>query len=167
VFLLTTNRADLLEPALAARPGRVDVAVEIGLPDADARRRLFDVYSRGVPLQVGPADIDAAVERTEGVTASFIKELLRRSVLESLAATAGDLERVTGAHLAAALDDLLDSTQSVTRALLGVPADQSGPVEPPPAGTRTYGGHGGMDWAIGPGMAHPTVAGSVAFGTPD
>ncbi|HEX7993678.1 MAG TPA: ATP-binding protein, partial [Streptosporangiaceae bacterium] len=28
LFLLTTNRADLLEPALAARPGRVDVAVE-------------------------------------------------------------------------------------------------------------------------------------------
>ena len=25
-FLLTTNRADLLEPALAARPGRVDLA---------------------------------------------------------------------------------------------------------------------------------------------
>ena len=34
VFLLTTNRADLLEPALAARPGRVDQAVELGLPDA-------------------------------------------------------------------------------------------------------------------------------------
>jgi ATPase family associated with various cellular activities (AAA) len=31
LFLLTTNRADLLEPALAARPGRVDVAVEIAL----------------------------------------------------------------------------------------------------------------------------------------
>ena len=35
VFVLTTNRADLLEPALAARPGRVDQAVELGLPDAD------------------------------------------------------------------------------------------------------------------------------------
>ena len=39
-FVLTTNRADLLEPALAARPGRVDLAVELGLPDAEARRRL-------------------------------------------------------------------------------------------------------------------------------
>jgi ATP-dependent 26S proteasome regulatory subunit len=29
-FLLTTNRADLLEPALAERPGRVDLAA--GLP---------------------------------------------------------------------------------------------------------------------------------------
>ncbi len=38
LFVLTTNRADLLEPALAARPGRVDVAVEIDLPDAPARQ---------------------------------------------------------------------------------------------------------------------------------
>ena len=29
LFLLTTNRADLPEPALAARPGRVDMAVEV------------------------------------------------------------------------------------------------------------------------------------------
>jgi cell division protease FtsH len=29
---LTTNRADLLDPALAARPGRVDLAVGIGVP---------------------------------------------------------------------------------------------------------------------------------------
>ena len=42
LFLLTTNRADLLEPALAARPGRVDVAVEIALPDAPARRAPAD-----------------------------------------------------------------------------------------------------------------------------
>jgi SpoVK/Ycf46/Vps4 family AAA+-type ATPase len=33
VFLLTTNRPDLLEPALAARPGRVDQAIEIPLPE--------------------------------------------------------------------------------------------------------------------------------------
>ena len=35
VFVLTTNRADLLEPALAARPGRVDQAVELQLPGPD------------------------------------------------------------------------------------------------------------------------------------
>ena len=46
LFLLTTNRADLLEPALAARPGRVDVAVEIGVPDAPAREQLLTLYAR-------------------------------------------------------------------------------------------------------------------------
>ena len=154
LFLLTTNRADLLEPALAARPGRVDVAVEIGLPDAEARRRLFDVYARGVPLDVRPDDVDAAVERTDGVTASFLKELLRRAVLESLSDTPGPLTAVSGQHLARALDDLLDSTQSVTRALLGVPADQSGPPASVPM-DRGYGGHGGVGWMSyepGPGV---------------
>ncbi|MGH3246135.1 MAG: hypothetical protein ACRDOI_07995, partial [Trebonia sp.] len=136
LFLLTTNRADLLEPALAARPGRVDVAVEIELPDAAARERLLALYGRGVPLALTPEDIATVVERTDGTTASFLKELIRRSVLESLHApqqTAGDgtarssdhggPTTVTGEHLARALDDLLDSAQGVTRTLLGVGVD--------------------------------------------
>jgi len=128
LFLLTTNRADLLEPALAARPGRVDVAVEIELPDAAARERLLALYGRGVPMALTSEDIAAAVERTDGTTASFLKELIRRSVLESLHDTEGPagaatLTAVTGAHLTRALDDLLDSAQGVTRTLLGVGVD--------------------------------------------
>ena len=144
-FLLTTNRADLLEPALAARPGRVDVAVEIALPDAAARERLLALYGQNVPLSLTAADIDAAVERTDGTTASFMKELIRRSVLESLADDPR-LTTVTSAHLSRALDDLLDSAQAVTRTLLGVgvdPADlpaagllQPGPVPPGWTGSR-------------------------------
>ena len=160
LFLLTTNRADLLEPALAARPGRVDVAVEIGLPDAAARTRLLDVYARGVPLTLSQQERDAVVERTAGVTASFVKELLRRAVLEALTETPGPLQLVTGAHVGRALDDLLDSTQSVTRALLGVPADQSGPPASPPfGGGRGSGGHGGwFAYGAEPGM--PAAYGS-------
>jgi len=151
LFLLTTNRADLLEPALAARPGRVDVAVEIELPDAAARERLLVLYGRGVPLALSPEDIATAVERTDGTTASFLKELIRRSVLEALhdpqeppVGTAGrGVPTVTGAHLARALDDLLDSAQGVTRTLLGVGVDPA---------TLPAGG------ALGPGpgmvMAH-------------
>jgi hypothetical protein len=130
LFLLTTNRADLLEPALAARPGRVDVAVEIALPDAPARERLLTLYGQHVPLALTPDDVRLAVERTDGTTASFLKELIRRSVLESLHEDPA-LTAVTGAHLARALDDLLDTAQAVTRTLLGVGADLA---EPPPGG---------------------------------
>jgi cell division protease FtsH len=163
LFLLTTNRADLLEPALAARPGRIDVAVEIGLPDAEARRRLLDVYGRGVPLEVTPEQREAVVERTEGVTASFVKELLRRAVLEALTDTPGPLQVVAGRHLERALDDLLDSTQSVTRALLGVPGDQSGPPVGAPFG-RGAGGHAG--WLPhGPGVVYDAgFSSTVSFG---
>jgi hypothetical protein len=146
LFLLTTNRADLLEPALAARPGRVDVAVEIALPDAAARERLLALYGRGVPLELTSEDIATAIERTDGVTASFLKELIRRSVLEALhdtpaapdgqapqdrhaplggqpAPTTQAVPTVTGAHVSRALDDLLDAAQGVTRTLLGVGVD--------------------------------------------
>jgi ATP-dependent 26S proteasome regulatory subunit len=122
LFLLTTNRADLLEPALAARPGRVDVAVEIALPDAAARERLLNLYGQNVPLTLTPEDIALAVERTDGTTASFVKELIRRSVLEALQDDPA-LTAVTGAHLSRALDDLLDASQAVTRTLLGVGVD--------------------------------------------
>ncbi|HEY7323906.1 MAG TPA: ATP-binding protein [Streptosporangiaceae bacterium] len=145
MFLLTTNRADLLEPALAARPGRVDVAVEIALPDAAARERLLTLYGREVPLDLTAADISLAVERTDGTTASFMKELIRRSVLEALHDDPA-LTTVTGAHLSRALDDLLDAAQAVTRTLLGVGVDPAslpagellhqGPVPPGWTGSR-------------------------------
>ena len=58
------------------------------------------------------------VERTEGVTASFLKELLRRSAL--LAAQQSEGSITVGAdQLDAALDELLDSRNAMTRVLLG------------------------------------------------
>ena len=148
LFLLTTNRADLLEPALAARPGRVDVAVEIALPDAPARERLLTLYGQNVPLELTGEDVNLAVERTDGTTASFLKELIRRSVLEALHDDPA-LTAVTGAHLARALDDLLDAAQAVTRTLLGVgvdPADlpAGGAVSPMPGRAWMQYGRRGM-----------------------
>ncbi len=130
LFVLTTNRADLLEPALAARPGRVDVAIEIDLPDAESRRRLLELYGRSVPLRLTEEETQEIVERTEGVTASFLKELLRRAMLESLHEDASGWA-VTAAHTSRALDDLLDSGQQLTRSLLGVGND---PETLPPGG---------------------------------
>ncbi len=123
-FLLTTNRADLLEAALAARPGRVDHAVEMRVPDAEARLRLLRLYRGGLDLKL--SDATPVIERTEGVTASFIKELLRRAavVAAEADAAAGHTDdaapiRVTDEHLAAALDQLLDVRNALTHALLG------------------------------------------------
>jgi hypothetical protein len=157
LFLLTTNRADLLEPALAARPGRVDVAVEIALPDGDARGRLLDLYGRDVPLRLTPEERRDAVQRTEGVTASFLKELIRRAVLEALLDDPA-LPHVTGVHVGRALDDLLDSTQAVTRSLHGVGVDPATlPAgEVGPAGPGVHPGPQVMGWtSYGPGGPRP------------
>jgi ATP-dependent 26S proteasome regulatory subunit len=115
-FVLTTNRPDVLEPALASRPGRIDHAVELPLPDAEGRRRLIDIYRGTLDLEL--RDPDAVLERTEGVTASFIKELLRKAAL--VAADEGSERlRVTDEHLRTALDVLLDERNTLTRRLLG------------------------------------------------
>ncbi len=112
-FVLTTNRPEALEPALAARPGRVDLAVEIPLPDAAARARLLELYARGLDARI--ADPEAIVARTEGMTAAFFRELLRKTALE----VAEDGRRtVTDADLAIALDDLLAERSALTRVLL-------------------------------------------------
>ncbi|WP_225752631.1 ATP-binding protein [Actinotalea sp. Marseille-Q4924] len=113
IFVLTTNRADLLEPALAARPGRVDQAIALDLPDEHGRRALFELYRGG--LEVEPGAADDAVARSEGVTASFLKELLRRAAL-----VAGDrLPRVSRSDVDEALEELLDTRNAMTRVLLG------------------------------------------------
>jgi hypothetical protein len=62
------------------------------------------------------ADLASVLERTEGVTASFIKELLRRAFMKTRAA--GEAT-TTDEHLHAALDDLLDPDNPLTPALLG------------------------------------------------
>jgi hypothetical protein len=130
-FLLTTNRAELLEPALAARPGRVDLAAELPLPDAEARQALLRLYQGNLILD--GVDLDPVIERTDGVTAPFLRELLRKAALLAAeaddaagtapdgAASRGEQEaiRVTGAQLTAALDQLLSSRGQLTRVLLG------------------------------------------------
>ena len=118
-FILTTNRVQVLERALAERPGRVDLAVEIPLPDTAARKRLFRFYAAQQPFT--DSAVDAAADRAVDTTGSFAKELVRRAVL---AAAEGDRE-VNDADLAAALDALLDSSAQLARNLLGGGSDST------------------------------------------
>lgn len=113
IFALTTNRPEVLEPALAARPGRIDLAVELPLPDASHRRRLLDLYAQGLELR--DADLDGVVAQTEGASPAYIKELLRRAAL--LAVTDGAGTVVTAAHLDAALNELNEGGRLAQRLL--------------------------------------------------
>ena len=119
VFVLTTNRVDLLEPALAARPGRIDQAIELTLPDAAARRQLFELYRGG--LAVDDSGLEELLARTGGVTASFLKELLRRAAVLSASALSDSTTPlvVTAAQLDEALAELQDTRNAMTRILLG------------------------------------------------
>jgi ATPase family associated with various cellular activities (AAA) len=125
-FVLTTNRADILEIALADRPGRVDLAIEIPRPNAECRERLLKVYARDLVID---ADLGEVVAGTDGVTASFIKEMIRRTVLVSL--RAGERPPVLrGSHFTEVLAEMNGEHHALTRSLLGVGAgSDNGPGE--------------------------------------
>ncbi len=117
LFILTTNRPDILEPALAARPGRIDQAIEIPLPDDECRRRLIDLYGQGLRVELG--EPKALIDRTEGTSAAFIRELLRRAAV--FAAVTDDAEEIVvrDEHLEEALTELLIAGGELTKSLLG------------------------------------------------
>lgn len=122
-FLLTTNRAGELETALADRPGRVDLAVEIPRPDARGRAALLALYSSGLTVT---ADLGPIVAATAEQTASFIKELLRRAALRAITAQPErDRVIVDDAELTAALAEMNDAASALTRSLLGAPTDRT------------------------------------------
>lgn len=115
-FVLTTNRVAEMERALVDRPGRIDLAVEVPRPDAAARERLLRLYARDIPIDA--AAVADTVAATDGVTASFVRELVRRAVLRALGAGA-DPVRLTRELLAATVADLSGERSQLTRALLG------------------------------------------------
>ncbi|MFB9776391.1 AAA family ATPase [Brevibacterium otitidis] len=145
-FVLTTNRAEALEEALVQRPGRIDLAVEIPRPDTSARRALFELYSQ--QLSFSPAALDEAAERTAGVTASFVKEAVRRSVV--LAALDG--RDADDASLLAAVAELRGDEERLTASLLA----SGGVDEGLGAGIEDFDGSAGADEFAG---------GATDFGT--
>ncbi|MEU1385795.1 MULTISPECIES: ATP-binding protein [unclassified Nonomuraea] len=114
-FVLTTNRAEVLEKALADRPGRVDLAVEVPQPDARLRAALLRLYGGDLLAEV---DLEPLVAGTDGMTASFFKELLRRAVLEALR-SGGRAEALSREHLSAALEEMMRGREELTRAMRG------------------------------------------------
>lgn len=115
LFILTTNRPDQLEGALAGRPGRIDQAIEVPLPDAAGREKLIRLYGRDLTLS--EALVKEAVARTAGVSAAFIKELMRRTAQSSIMRDGG--KAVTRDDLAEALDDMLFTGGRLNIKLLG------------------------------------------------
>jgi ATP-dependent Clp protease adapter protein ClpS len=115
LFILTTNRPEQLESALASRPGRIDQAIEVPLPDDIGRKKLVQLYGRGLPL--GDAVLVEAAQRTKGVSAAFIKELMRRIAQASIARDGGTT--VESDDISEALDDMLFAGGKLNVKLLG------------------------------------------------
>ncbi|HJR23380.1 MAG TPA: AAA family ATPase [Dongiaceae bacterium] len=119
LFILTTNRPQDLEAALANRPGRIDQAIEVPVPDTPSRDKLVRLYGNG--LKLGNALVAEAVKRTDGVSAAFIKELMRRTAQAAIArgSSAKKVVEPTDADLGEALDEMLFNGGQLNVRLLG------------------------------------------------
>jgi hypothetical protein len=116
LFLLTTNRPEEIEEALASRPGRVDEAIEIANPDAACRARLIALY--GGALSFAEGAIDDAVALSEGASAAFVKEMVRRLSQASL--SGGHDDAVDRATVADVLTEASENGNRIGRRIIGL-----------------------------------------------
>ena len=122
VVVMSTNRPEVVESALASRPGRISQAVEFPLPDKDSRRKLFQLFLAALEISF---DQDRWVERTEGASPAFIQELCNRAILLAIEASdvTSDNERVEvkDDHLDSAIHELVGIGGTLTASALGFP----------------------------------------------
>ncbi len=82
VVIAATNRPDIIDPALL-RPGRFDRLIYVPPPDKEARKQIFEIHTRKVPL-ADDVDLDRLAEMTEGYTGADIEAVVREAVMIKL-----------------------------------------------------------------------------------
>ena len=82
VVIAATNRPDILDPALL-RPGRFDRLIYVPPPDREARREIFKIHTRNMPL-ASDVDLDKLAEMTEGYTGADIEAVCREAAMIAL-----------------------------------------------------------------------------------
>jgi cell division protease FtsH len=79
ILLASTNRPDILDPALL-RPGRFDRQIVVDRPDLEGRRQILAVHAREKPIAPG-VDLDVIARRTPGFTGADLANLLNEAAL--------------------------------------------------------------------------------------
>jgi cell division protease FtsH len=79
ILLASTNRPDILDPALL-RPGRFDRQIVVDRPDLEGRRKILEVHAREVPLAPG-VDLGVIARRTPGFTGADLANLINEAAL--------------------------------------------------------------------------------------
>ena len=82
VVIGATNRVNALDEALR-RPGRFDREIVIGVPDAEGRREILAIHSRGMPLD-DDVDLDELARVTYGFVGADLTALSREAAIETL-----------------------------------------------------------------------------------
>jgi cell division protease FtsH len=81
ILLASTNRPDILDPALL-RPGRFDRQIVVDRPDLEGRKAILAVHAKAKPLAPG-VDLDVIARRTPGFTGADLANLMNEAALLS------------------------------------------------------------------------------------
>ncbi len=137
MVILSTNRPDVLEPALASRPGRVSQAIEFPLPDQQARLRLLELFltpAHAKELAAGDAselmqsaalDLSSWAARTDRASPAFLQELCKRALLLACNETDSDAIVVTDQIMREAIHQLVVTGGKLNTNVLGFPDAES------------------------------------------
>ncbi|MGZ4691838.1 MAG: ATP-dependent zinc metalloprotease FtsH [Acidimicrobiia bacterium] len=115
ILLASTNRPDILDPALL-RPGRFDRQIVVDRPDLEGRKAILAVHARGKPLAEG-VDLTIIARRTPGFSGADLANLVNEAAL--LAGRRG-LERIGVHQLEEAIDRVMAGPERRSRLISDV-----------------------------------------------
>jgi transitional endoplasmic reticulum ATPase len=83
IVVAATNRPELIDPAVL-RPGRIDLVLDLPLPDRDARRAILTIHTGRRRLAPG-VSLDALARKTRGMSGADLEAICRRAANRALA----------------------------------------------------------------------------------
>ncbi len=124
VIIAATNRPDLIDNALL-RPGRLDRHIHVPVPDADARKAIFEVHTRDKPL-ADAIDRDELAAQTDGYVGADIEAVCREAAMIATREFIGRVDpeeiessvsnvRITMDHFERALEEIQPSVDQDVR----------------------------------------------------
>ncbi len=81
-IVAATNRPDLIDPALL-RPGRIELKLEVPLPDEKARLKILEVHTKNMPLDKN-VDLKSYAKKSEGWSGADLEALTRMAGMNSI-----------------------------------------------------------------------------------
>ncbi len=113
-IIAATNRPELIDPALL-RPGRIDLKIEVPLPDLASRKNILTVHVKGMPL-AADVNVDDWANKTEGWGGADLSALCQEAGLFALRlAKAGKnpKKKITQEHFAHAYAHVLSQREAL------------------------------------------------------
>ncbi|ELY48890.1 AAA family ATPase [Natronolimnohabitans innermongolicus] len=82
IVIGATNRVDTIDPALR-RGGRFDREIQIGVPDAEGRKEILEVHTRGTPL-ADDVSAETIARRTHGFVGADLDSVVSEAAMAAI-----------------------------------------------------------------------------------